>query len=107
MLYPPEFPSLGFFVFVYSSSFLQSISLESYASSLIALSVQTPDTMLAVPCDTKVKPALETPGDLSGWAVMRGRCYKNVFGKSLQLFVLLFHEENLYVMVCKSLCVYN
>lgn len=62
MLYTSEFPSLGFFVFVYSSPFLQSIILESYAGSLIVLSLQTPDTVLAVPWDTKVNPALEAPG---------------------------------------------
>lgn len=107
MLYPPEFPSLGFFAFVYSSPFLQSIILESFAGGLIVLSLQTSDTMVAVPWDTKVNPALETPGDLSGWAVMWGRCYKNVFGKSLQFFVFFFHEENLYAMVCKALWVNN
>lgn len=105
MLYPPEFPSLGFFAFVYSSPFLQSIILEGSAGGSVVLSLQTPDTMLAVPWDTKVNPALETPGDLSGWTMMKGRCYKNIFGKSLQLFMLLFREENLYVMVCKALWV--
>lgn len=67
MLYPPEFPGLGFFLVLYIlSPFCHPlVCKESYAGGLSFLSLQTPGTALAVPWDTKVKPALETPGDLS------------------------------------------
>lgn len=103
MLYPPKFPGLGFFwyfIFFILSAIHPSVCYKSYAGGLTVASLWTPGTMLEAPWGTKENPALETWEGSVLMASEEGETGKNLFGKSLRLFVLLSSEDDLYMVVC-------